>query len=482
MAKVRTSFVCRECGNVQPKWMGKCPDCGAWDALQRFVDAPPLADAHSSPHAPGGPGSLVAQGADDGEAPAAAARHAMPMAEVKPLDVPRIPTGVRELDRVLGGGFVPGSVVLIGGDPGIGKSTLLLQSAAALAGGGRTVLYASSEESAAQVKLRAERLEGASHAACARHLLLLATGNLGVIAEEARRTRPALLVVDSIQLAFRGDVDAAPGSVAQLRRCCLDLVALAKTAGMAVAIVGHVTKDGDLAGPKLLEHLVDVVLAFEGDRHHAYRVVRGVKNRYGSTQEVGLFEMTGTGLAEVEEASLAPEASSPNARRPGSVFAPVLAGSRVLVAEVQALTATGFLGAAKRRAGGLDPARLAMLVAVLEKHGGLRLGDQDIYASVLGGLRVVDPGADLPIALAIAGAFYGRSLPPACVAVGEIALSGEVRAVRQFEPRAAAAIRRGARTLVVPHPQASLVAAAKGSAQVAVVGVRHLREALDHLT
>lgn len=466
VAKVRTSFVCRDCGNVQPKWAGKCPDCGAWDSLQRFTEAP--AEAGSA-------AAHASIGARAGQAP----HRAQPLAEVKPMDVPRAPTGVRELDRVLGGGFVPGSVVLIGGDPGIGKSTLLLQSAAALASSGACVLYATSEESAAQVKLRAERLEDTSTASCGDHLLLLSEPNLAVVVEEARRTRPALLVVDSIQMVFHTEVDAAPGSVAQLRRCCLDLVAFAKTTGTAVAVVGHVTKDGDLAGPKLLEHLVDVVLAFEGDRHHAYRTVRAVKNRFGSTQEVGLFEMTGSGLAQVEEASLAPEAGDPAARRPGSVFAPVLAGSRVLIAEIQALTATGFLGAAKRRAGGLDAARLAMLIAVLEKHGGLRLADQDVYASVLGGLRIMEPAADLPTALAVAGAFHHRALGAGVVAVGEIALSGEIRAVRQLEHRLQAALRRGAQALVVPATQASAARAVAGGAQV--VGVSTIRHALDQL-
>jgi DNA repair protein RadA/Sms len=295
-------------------------------------------------------------------------------------------------------------------------------------------------------------------------------------------------VVDSIQLVFRGDIEAAPGSVAQLRRCCLDLVAYAKTTDTAVAVVGHVTKDGDLAGPKLLEHLVDVVLAFEGDRHHAYRAVRAVKNRFGSTHEIGLFEMSGVGLTEVEEAALAPEAGVKGSRRPGSVFTPVLAGSRVLLAEIQALTATGFLGAAKRRAGGLDPARLAMLIAVLEKHAGLRLADQDVYASVLGGLKINEPAADLPAALAIAGAFYDRALESTSVAVGEIALSGEVRPVRQLEQRVQAAVRRGAHSLLVPATQEELAksvvraAAKQGATPIAqVVPIRHIRQALDYL-
>ena len=481
MAKVKTSFVCRDCGNVQPKWMGKCPDCGAWDALERFTERPDAADAQA-------PGALsLGGGSGDPADPSAvrASRRATPIAEVKPLDVPRIPTGIDEFDRVLGGGLVPGSVSLLGGDPGIGKSTLLLQAAAALAGRGRRVLYATSEESAAQVKLRADRLEGSADAARGANLLLLAEPNLAVIAEEARRTKPDFLVLDSIQLAYRGDVDAIPGSLQQLRRCCLDLVSLAKTTGTAVAVVGHVTKEGDLAGPKLLEHLVDVVFAFEGDRHHAYRVVRAVKNRFGSTQELGLFEMTGAGLAEVEEASLAADGSPADAqgrppRRPGTVFAPVLAGSRVLLAEVQALTATGFLGAAKRRAGGLDAARLAMLIAVLEKHGGLRLADQDVYASVLGGIRITEPAADLAVALAVAGAFHSRAAGPATAALGEIALSGEVRSVRQLDLRVQAAVRRGARVLLVPASQASAARAAAGTG-VEVLPVAVVREGIDHL-
>jgi DNA repair protein RadA/Sms len=386
-------------------------------------------------------------------------------------------------------------VTLLGGDPGIGKSTLLLQAAAALAGRGRRVLYATSEESAAQVKLRADRLDGSADAARGANLLLLAEPNLAVIAEEARRTRPDLLVLDSIQLTFRGDVDAPPGSLQQLRRCCLDLVSIAKTSGTAVAMVGHVTKEGDLAGPKLLEHLVDVVLAFEGDRHHAYRVVRAVKNRFGSTQEVGLFEMTGAGLAQVEEATLASDAggaggpSGTRPTRPGSVFAPVLAGSRVLLAEVQALTATGFLGNAKRRASGLDAGRLAMLIAVLEKHGGLRLGDQDIYASAVGGMRIAEPAADLAIALAVAGAFHDRGAGASTAAIGEISLSGELRSVRKLDLRVQAAVRRGAQLLLVPRAQAeaaraALQGASVGScahALVSVVAAAGIRDALDHL-
>ena len=425
MAKQRTQFLCGQCGAVQPKWMGKCPDCGAWDALEPFVEAKVAAGA-------------VNLGA---EAAPGAAAVAEPLGQVQAARVPRLPTGVPEFDRVLGGGFVPGSAVLLGGDPGIGKSTLLLQALAALADAGTPVLYASSEESAHQVRLRAERLAGAELPSRNERLWVLSETSLARLLEQARRVQPAVLVVDSIQLAHRADVDAVPGSASQLRRCALDLVAFAKTTGCVVVIVGHVTKDGLLAGPRLLEHLVDVVLSFEGDRHHAHRAVRAVKNRFGSTFEVGLFEMTGAGLLQVDEGTLAADPGL--APRPGSVAVPALAGSRCLLAEVQALTATGILGGAKRKASGLDGNRLAMLLAVLEQHAGLRLADQDVYASAAGGVKLHEPASDLAVALAVSGARMGRAVPAAFAAVGEVGLTGQVRACAHLEQRIAAAARRG---------------------------------------
>ena len=284
-----------------------------------------------------------------------------------------------------------------------------------------------------------------------------------------------MLVVDSIQLVHRVDIDAVPGSVSQLRRCALDLVALAKTTGIIVVIVGHVTKDGLLAGPRLLEHLVDVVLSFEGDRHYAHRVVRAAKNRFGSTLEVGLFEMTSLGLRQVDESALAADPSL--APRPGSVCVPTMAGTRCLLAEVQALTATGLVGAAKRKASGVDASRLAMLIAVLEQHGGLRLGDQDVYAAAAGGLKVLEPAADLAISLAVAGARLGRAVPDGFAAIGEIGLSGQLRPVSQMHERIAAAARRGVTRLVVPASQK--VQAPKS---LEIIKIEHISAAFELLT
>jgi len=333
--------------------------------------------------------------------------------------------------------------MLLGGDPGIGKSTLLMQVAASIAAKGGVALYASSEESPQQVRLRAERLEPVVRAGGAKalgeRLLVLGETNVARIVEQARRAKASIVLVDSIQLVHRADVTAAPGSIAQLRRATLDLVALAKSSSCAVILVGHVTKEGALAGPKLLEHLVDVVLGFEGDRHSAVRVVRGVKNRYGSTQEIGLFEMRGDGLAEIESVRV-PLVGGPPA--PGCAFVATMAGTRCLLGEV--------LGSAKRRASGLDSSRLAMLIAVLEKHGGLRLADQDVFAQALGGLKIAEPAADLAVLLAVAGAFLQRTLPQGTVAIGEVGLTGELRTVPHLEQRVHESLRRGARVVLVP--------------------------------
>ncbi len=482
MAKTKTHFLCRECGGVQSRWMGKCPDCGTWDALERYTEPKVGAAAAGESMAAewtaaiaGGDAGIGATGATG----AASIATAVPLGEVERAEVDRIPTGIGEFDRVLGGGFVPGSVTLLGGDPGIGKSTLLLQAAAGLAAGGSRVLYATSEESAYQTRLRAERVlasagdgPGAVPATGAiDHLYILAETNLARIAEQARKVRPAVLVIDSIQMVYKGDLDASPGSVTQLRRCCTDLVHLAKVSGMAVALVGHMTKDGQFAGPKLLEHLVDVVLSFEGDRHHAHRVVRGIKNRYGTTLEVGLFEMGGHGLAEVlDSGPIADLTTTPAA---GAVPCPVVHGTRCLMVEVQALTAPGFLGSAKRKTSGLDGSRLAMLIAVLEQHGGLRLADQDVFVSAVGGLRIVEPAADLALCLAIAGAHYRRHLPAGVAAVGEVGLGGEIRTPPRLESRLHAAARHGY-DMVVTGPMRA-TAPAPGS------GPRTMRTVADAL-
>jgi DNA repair protein RadA/Sms len=457
---------------VQAAWLGKCPDCGAWDALEKFTEPRSAAgDEQPGAGATAAAWSAAVEGGDE------RSTLARPLPDIESASISRFASGVGEFDRVLGGGLVPGCIVLLGGDPGIGKSTLMLQAAGALAGRGQRVLYVSSEESAYQTRLRAERLfaNGDSGAALsALHpLYVLSDTNLGRIAEQARRVRPSVCVIDSIQMIHHGRVEASPGSVAQLRACCMELAGLAKVSGMSIVLVGHVTKDGQLAGPKLLEHLVDVVLSFEGDRHHAHRVVRGMKNRFGTTMEVGLFEMTDRGLAEVSGGCrLDPDRPT----QPGSVACPAMHGSRCLVVEIQALTATGFLGNARRKTTGLDGNRLAMLIAVLEKHGGLRLADQDVFASTVGGLRIVEPAADLPLCLAIAGAHLRRTLPRGLAAVGEVGLGGEIRPVPQIDVRSREAGRLGYHALALATEAQK---SSRSDANVEHVGVRTVAEALD---
>lgn len=454
---------------MHPKWAGKCPDCGAWDTLEEYrVSAASTRDVHRG-----------AAAVTVGEAP-----QAVRLGEVAEATgaVERLPTGIAELDRVLGGwssgqpdsgGLVPGSAVLIGGDPGIGKSTLMLQAAHALAARGRGVLYVTSEESVQQLTMRARRLEGGDNGQSNDNLFVLADTNLARIIEQARRVDPAVLVIDSVQMIYKGDLPAAPGSVTQLRACCQELVYLAKASGMALLLVGHVTKEGTLAGPRLLEHMVDAVLYFEGDRYHNHRVIRGIKNRFGNTLEVGLFEMTDRGLREVADGSglLAKEYQT----RSGSAICPVLQGSRCLLVELQALTATSFLGSAKRKASGIDGNRLAMLIAVLEKRGGLRLADQDVFASSVGGMKVAEPAADLALALAIAGAHHNRKLGDGVAAFGEIGLGGEVRHVQQFDQRIREAGRLGFTHVMCPKT------AHKPPKGVELVPVKTLDDALQQL-
>ena len=434
--------------------MGRCPECGAWDTLVQFKE-PTGSDGASSPASPSG------SPLRDLEAAEGTASTACPIHEIDLSELPRLPTSIEEVDRVLGGGFVPGSSILLGGDPGIGKSTLLMQVAGALGTAGEAVLYASSEESAAQVRMRAERL-GLGSGNPAASLYVLAETDLARVLEEALRLKPRLLIMDSIQMAWLGagggnslergrGGTGGTGAAAQLRRCASELSLLAKKTGMAVVIVGHVTKEGTIAGPKLLEHLVDVVLAFEGDQHHRHRILRGIKNRFGSTQEIGLFQMASDGLEPVNEHLV--RLDSEAQPTPGAIIVPTLAGSRCLLAEIQGLTATGFLGSAKRRAAGVDAARLAMLIAVLEKHGGLRLADQDVFVSVAGGLKVLEPGVDLATSLAIAGAHYGRSLEAGTAVFGEVTLSGAIRPAAGAQHRVSEALRRGARRIILPAGQ-----------------------------
>jgi len=514
MAKTRHVFICRACGALQHRWMGKCPDCGEWDSLEDQVLDP---SAAADPHL--GSAKALAQSFSDPCADAAPAPAAKPLNAITDDDGPtaRVTSGIHELDRVLGGGLVPGSAVLCGGEPGIGKSTLLLQAARAWAAQDRRVLYASSEESAQQVKMRAQRLTATgatepggagapparitasaratvdlvprgtpsteTRAAESANLFILADANLARIIEQARKVQPEVLVIDSVQMIYKADLPASPGSVTQLRRCCAELVYLAKLSGIAVVMVGHVTKEGQLAGQRLLEHRVDAVLYFEGDRFHAHRIVRAVKNRFGTTLEIGLFEMTGSGLLEAPEGAGVAAVSGDGPPRPGSVVCPVITGTRCLLAEVQALTATGFLGAAKRKSSGLDPNRLAMLIAVLEQHAGLRLADRDVFASAVGGIRIIEPASDLALLLAIAGAHYRRALPPTTAAVGEVGLGGEVRAVGQLDQRLNEASRMGYRRLIVPWRMTSHHRGAEATHKngIEVVMVRTVAQAIEQL-
>ncbi|HWE03348.1 MAG TPA: DNA repair protein RadA [Tepidisphaeraceae bacterium] len=437
MAKTRTQFLCNSCGSVHPKWMGKCPDCGAWDSLEEYKSPTPDARAESRAAQTGD----IARGAE-----------AIPLHQIDETDTPRRPTGIGEFDRILGGGVVPGSAVLIGGEPGIGKSTLLLQVAHELSRirddqtPART-LYVTSEESARQTKLRAGRLGVTSD-----NLLVLAETNLERIINQIHKVKPAVVVVDSIQMIYKPDLPAAPGSVTQLRDCCMDLVYLAKASGISVMLVGHVTKAGTLAGPKIVEHIVDTVVYFEGDRFHSHRIVRCVKNRFGSTHEVGLFEMTGEGLREVTDpGNLFLEHYGPGGQPSGSVITAAMQGSRVLLVEVQALTASSVIGAAKRKVSGVSGDRVAMIIAVLEKRAEMRLAAEDVFVNIAGGVKIAEPAVDLAIALAIASAHMNRPLPTGSMAVGELGLGGEIRMVPQLEYRLREASRLGLGHAVVPY-------------------------------
>lgn len=415
-----TRYACLECGTPAPKWVGRCDGCGEWNTI---VEEP--AGAATTP--------IVA--------PAVPAR---PITEVSTLDAEPVPTGVDELDRVLGGGLVPGSVTLVGGEPGVGKSTLLLQVLAEPARRGATVLYVSAEESAQQVRRRAERLGVLNE-----RLYLAAETDLAHVLGHIDEVRPSVVVVDSVQTVFDPDLSSAPGSVGQVRQCAHRLVTLAKQRGIAVLLVGHVTKEGSLAGPRVLEHVVDTVLSFEGDRHHALRLVRAVKHRFGSTQELGLFSMGEAGLEAVADPS---EMFLADRRPgiPGSVIVPTLEGHRPLVVELQALTAAGSAHP-RRSVTGVDPSRVGLLLAVIERRANLPVGPLDVYAMAVGGARVTEPAADLGLALAIVSSVTAVPVPADVVVCGEVGLGGELRSVGGLERRLAEAARLGFRRAVVPR-------------------------------
>jgi DNA repair protein RadA/Sms len=454
----QTRFVCQSCGESFLRWEGQCRACNAWNSLvESVVREPRRTAARSAPSTDpaAGPTSLAAV--------------------VEPL-VGRQRVGISELDRVLGGGLVAGSVVLVGGEPGIGKSTLLLQAAAGVvASGGSSVLYATGEESAAQVRLRAARL-GLLDGPAAEAIRVVAESDVGRIAEFARAERPDVVVVDSIQTATVDELDGAAGSVGQVRESALRLMELAKGEGIAVVLVGHVTKDGSLAGPKTLEHLVDAVINIEGERFAALRLVRASKNRFGSIEEVGVFEMGDVGLSEVADPARA-FLSEHDAPAAGSVVAPTLEGSRPILVEVQALVAPGNVGMPRRTASGVDSNRIGLLIAVLGRRAGIGLATHDVYVNLAGGLSVGEPGLDLPIALALASSLRDRPVRDLTVAIGEVGLLGELRPVAGVDRRLREAARLGFRRAVVPVGARGAAVGRVNGMEVLPVGT--LREAIE---
>jgi DNA repair protein RadA/Sms len=427
MAKDKTSFVCQGCGAAYPKWQGRCDACGEWNTL-----------AEEAP-TPRGPGPAAKAGGGRRVEFVGLKGHSAPP--------PRIPTGIAELDRVLGGGLVAASAVLVGGDPGIGKSTILLQAAARVASAGRRVLYVSGEEAVEQVRLRAARL-GLTESPMA---LAAATALRDIVASLEQETDAALVVIDSIQTVWLDALDSAPGTVAQVRACAAELIRLAKARGFAIVLVGHVTKEGTLAGPRVLEHMVDATLYFEGDRGHQFRILRAVKNRFGATDEIGVFEMTGTGLVEVANPSALFLAERRGNVAGSAVFAGI-EGTRPVLVEIQALLSPSSSGGSPRRqVVGWDSGRLSMLMAVLESRCGMSLGQNDVYLNIAGGLRINEPAADLAVAAALVSAATDRPTDPDRVYFGEVGLSGEVRQVSQAEARLREAAKLGFGRATLPR-------------------------------
>jgi len=426
MPGAKTIFVCRECGHTEGKWMGKCPGCGAWHSfVEETVSKPGSRHRKGLAGAGSPPVSLT-------DAPSISVGEG------------RVRSGMAEMDRVLGGGIVPGGVVLLGGEPGIGKSTLLLQILLLLASSGKKVLYVSGEESIAQIRMRAERLGDIPG-----RLLVASEIDIDLIEAYVKESAPEILAVDSVQTLIHRDLPASPGSVTQVRETAERLVRLAKPMGMPVFLVGHVTKDGSLAGPRVLEHIVDTVLFFEGERAQGFRIVRAVKNRFGPTHEIGIFEMTGSGLREIVNPS---EVFIHLGSRdvPGSVLCPCMEGTRPLILEIQALVSPSHLAMPRRTTTGLDSSRIAMLAAVAERHLGIFLSDRDIFVNVVGGVKVSEPAADLAILLAMVSSLRGIAVGAGAAAFGEVGLTGEIRGVTRSDRRLAELARIGIAHAVIP--------------------------------
>lgn len=425
--KQKTVFVCSECGNESPKWNGKCPGCGAWNTMYEEKAVVSVSKSSRS----------------TGTAFAMQSEPPKPLKDISISEEERIHTGLSELDRVLGGGIVPGSLVLIGGDPGIGKSTILLQICEYL-GKEKHILYVSGEESQSQIKLRADRL-----GVTTQNLKLYTETNMALICECIYKEKPDILIVDSVQTMYNPEITPAAGSVTQIRDTAATLMRIAKEQAIATFLVGHVTKEGSIAGPKILEHIVDSVLYFEGDPHRAYRIIRAIKNRFGSTNEIGVFEMSGDGLNEIKDPSSAMLSGRP-LNEPGSCIICTMEGTRPVLAEVQALAAQSSFGNARRTSTGIDLTRVLIMLAVMDKRVGLHISGYDVYVNVVGGLKMVEPAIDMGVFLAIASSFRNKAIPSDVVAIGEIGLTGELRACSYLENRIAEAEKLGFSRVLIP--------------------------------
>ena len=450
MAKTKTVFYCTECGNESPKWQGKCPACGAWNTLVEHIEKPSQ------------PGRAKS-------APVGVSRTPQRLVDITSDDEIRFSTGMGELDRVLGGGAVAGSLVLVGGAPGIGKSTLLLQICKSLCSG-RTVLYVSGEESERQLKMRAHRIGTQPE-----DLYILSETRLSDILESTTSIKPDILIIDSVQTLYREENDSAPGSVSQVKDCTMALMQLSKAEGITVFVVGHINKDGAIAGPKVLEHMVDCVLYFEGDPNSSYRLLRAAKNRFGSTNEIGVFEMADIGLIEVPNPSQMLLHGRPEGA-PGTCVACVMEGTRPVLAEVQALVAKTTFNVPRRTEDGFDFNRAALLLAVAERRGGMKLSAFDAYINVIGGLRLDEPGADLPVVLAVASSYRDQVIPNDLVAIGEVGLTGEIRAVSHMQQRIAEVSRLGFSRCIIPKNSPEKL---EIPSNLTVYRVRNLREAIE---
>lgn len=462
MARLQTKYICQQCGHETARWLGRCPECEAWDSL---VEEVTVKETAASAKKPGGSQTL-----SRGIVPMGSGAP-IPITQVETIALKRLSSGIGEFDRVLGGGIVPGGLILVGGDPGIGKSTLLTQTAALIAAQNpdNSVLYISGEESAQQIKLRSGRLSAESS-----NFLIGVETEIGIILHHLEALRPALAIIDSIQTMTDSTLESAPGSVTQVRTCAAHLARFAKGSGVPIVLIGHVTKEGSIAGPRVLEHIVDTVLSFEGDRHHAYRLLRAVKNRFGSTDELGIFEMHENGLAGVDNPSavlLAERDASGN----GSAVASSLEGSRALLVEVQALISRSNLASPRRTVTGMDHNRVSMILAVLEKRAGLKIAEQDVFVNVAGGIKVAEPATDLATALAVASNFREQPVEPFTILIGEIGLGGEIRAVSQIEKRLREAARQGFNKAVISKHNSSRL---PKIADFTIVGVATIHDAL----